>query len=539
MASQEQTEVLILGGGIAGLVTALELLRGGRRVTLIEQGDERRLGGMAREAFGGIFLVDSPIQRRAGIRDSIALAERDWRSVAGFDANDQWPQAWLDAYLHAADRNGWLPHWFREQGLRFFPVVNWVERGLYVPGNSVPRFHLLWGTGQHLVIRVLTKLAPYRASGQFQVQLGQRCLSLTRTAGNVDGCRTRNVRDGSEQLWRADQLVLASGGFCGDIERVRRQWPLDLGEPPSDLLSGALAGCDGHLHDAAAEVGARLTHIRNFWSYAAGVADPRPDLPSHGISLVPPRSALWVNAQGRRIGPEPMVSGYDTYRLVEQLCQQPGQYGWQILNRRIAIRELAASGSAHNEAFRDRRLLTFLKNVLLGNPALVDRFLRECPDFVTAGDLDSLSRAMQRVAGDNRLETDSLRMAVREYDGMNSRPKSLRNDDQLRRLADLRRYRGDRVRLVRRPLIEDPHGYPLIAIRTRVLTRKSLGGVQTDLGSRVLDRHDKPIPGLYAVGEAAGFGGGGIHGRRALEGTFLGAAIVTAKHAATAILEDQ
>jgi predicted oxidoreductase len=271
------------------------------------------------------------------------------------------------------------------------------------------------------------------------------------------------------------------------------------------------------------------------WNYAAGVHHPRPRKPNHGLSLVPSRSALWLNWRGERIGPQPLVSGFDTRRLVTDICAQEKAYSWQVLNLRIALKELAISGAEFNPSVRDKKVFGFLRDILFGNRWLVNDMLDHCEDFVTANSLPELVEKMNALQGDASVQVDAVTDAVTRYDATIKRGRNFMNDEQLRRIAELRQYRGDKVRLCKFQPIQDQKALPLIAIREFITSRKSLGGIQTDLQSRVLSASGKPIAGLYAVGEAAGFGGGGVHGLRALEGTFLGGCILSARLAAKAI----
>ena len=320
------------------------------------------------------------------------------------------------------------------------------------------------------------------------------------------------------------------------MNRVRANWHRDWSSPPEVILNGSHHFSDGLVHDAAAERGAAVTHLDRMWNYAAGVTHPRPKRPNHGLSVVPPRSALWLNFRGERIGPEPMITGFDTRRLVTQVCAQEKQFSWQVLNWKIAVKELAVSGSEFNEAIRDKKIFAFLKNVLLGNRGLVEDLIKNCVDFVVAESIDQLADRMNALCGNDDIDQSVLRSTVEGYDGNVGRGPKFFNDDQLRRLTQLRRYKGDKARTCKFQRIDDPKARPLIAIREFILSRKSLGGIQTDVQSRVLDLMGKPIEDLYAVGEAAGFGGGGCHGLRALEGTFLGCCVLTSRKAAGHIL---
>jgi len=531
---KQRCDVAIVGGGLAGMVAAAELLDAGRKVILLDRDREENFGGLARESFGGMFFVDSPQQRRSGIRDSVDLALRDWFSVADFDRDDQWPRRWARCYVENC--LGEVYHWLRSKGIAFFPVVHWVERGLFTPGNSVPRFHMVWGTGHRIIEVMKAYLAEYENRKMLTLRFGCRVEELLFTAGRISGCRGRMEEDDLPFEIEAGSTIIASGGINGDLERVRKNWHRDWSSPPEVILNGSHHFSDGTLHDAAARHGAVLSHLDRMWNYAAGVTHPRPKRPEHGLSLVPPRSALWLDFRGRRIGPEPMITGFDTRRLVEQVCAQEKKYSWQILNRKIAVRELAVSGSEFNEGIRDRKIVSFLKTVLLGNASLVDELCRSCPDFVTAGSIEELAERMNALTGSDDIDAFVLRREIETYDAGIRRGPKFFNDDQLRRITQLRRYRGDRIRTCRFCPIDDSGTRPLIAIREFILSRKSLGGIRTDLSSRVLDNSDRPIDGLYAVGESSGFGGGGSHGLRALEGSFLGCCILTARRAAADII---
>jgi predicted oxidoreductase len=526
-------EVLIIGGGIAGIVCALELLKQGRKVLMLDRDSEERLGGLARKSFGGMFAVDTPEQRRAGIRDSVEHALADWQSFAQFDPQAIWPQRWARAYVgHCTPDMYW---WLRGQGIKYFPVPNWVERGQFTPGNSFPRFHIVWGTGEKLATTLIAHLQEYLRLKQLEIRYGQRVEGLLAQAGQIVGCRGVLESDGQSFEVYADVVVVAAGGINGNIDRVRANWHADWGRPPEVILNGSHRYADGRLHDAAASVGAQLTHLDKMWNYAAGVHHYASNKPGGGLSLVPPKSALWLNWRGERIGPQPLVSGYDTRELVTQICKQERQYSWQLLNHKIALKELAVSGAEHNPSIRDQNWPAFLRDILLGNRWLLKTMISRCPDFVVAQTLPELVAKMNALQGDAAVDLDTVKSVVQGFDEQVRRPPQLRNDEQLRRIAHLRNYRGDRVRTCKWQPIDDGGALPLIAIREYIISRKSLGGIQTDLQSRALDAGGQPIPGLFAIGEAAGFGGGGVHGLRALEGTFLGGCVLSARAAAAAI----
>jgi predicted oxidoreductase len=517
------TDILIVGGGIAGICAAIEALEGGRRVTLLDRDSPGHFGGLARESFGGMFLVDTPEQRRHGFLDSPERALSDWHSFAEFAPEDHWPRAWAEAYVHRCreDVGGWL----RAGGVRYFPVPNWVERGLDVPGNSVPRFHMVWGTGHALALNLIGRLRKHPRNRNLTLRFHHRVDNLLTREGRIIGVTGENEEDRSSFELQAAAVIVATGGINGCIERVRQHWHSDWGQPPETILNGSHRYADGRLHDAVSRLGGAVTHLDRMWNYAAGVHHPRPRKPGHGLSLVPPRSALWLNARGERIGPRPLVTGFDTRDLVTQICRQDGGHSWQLMNRRIALKELAVSGAEFNPSIRERRPLAFLRDLLFGNRWLYSQMIDVCEDFVVAETLPELVERMNTLNGERTVDLSAVRAAAEAYDTAIDRGEPFA-DEQLRRIALLRQWKGDRIRTCKFQKILDPKAGPLIAVREFIISRKSLGGIQTNLAGRVLDRSGQPIPGLYAAGEAAGFGGGGMHGLRALEGTFLGSCVL-------------
>ncbi len=528
-----KADAVIIGGGLAGLVAAIELLDCGKSVVLLERTGNDRFGGLARTSFGGIFITGSPEQKRAGINDSPDLALRDWIRYGELREEDLWPRLWAEAYVNGCKDD--VSRWLRERGVSFFPVVNWAERGLNEPGNSVPRFHIVWGTGQGLVLALLSHLHSHPRREKLKLHFHHRVASLTESAGRFTGCRGINEQTGEEFTAAGEAIIIAAGGIAGNLDMVRQHWYEDWGEPPELLLNGSHPQADGHLHEVVRNFGGQITHLDWMWNYAAGVHHWKPRHELHGLSLVPPKSALWVNYEGRRLGPPAMVTAFDTRYLVETICREKKKYSWQVLNWKIAKKEFAVSGSDFNHAIREKKFLKFLLSTILGNPALVREFIANCEDFVTADSVPELVEKMNALAGTRDVDLKILEEEIRLYDAQIERGPAFHNDDQLRRIAHARQYRGDRVRTCNFAKIDDPRARPLIAIREFILTRKSMGGIQTDLDCRVLNKEGEPMPGLYAVGEAAGFGGGGIHGLRSLEGTFLGGCIFTARRASQSI----
>ncbi len=521
-----RSDAVVIGGGLAGICAALELLEAGRSVTLIDRDAEENFGGLAKESFGGIFVVGSREQKKNGIEDSPARAFADWCAFAEFGAEDHWPRRWAEAYTERCHDEVYA--WLKRHGIGFIPVPHWIERGSGSGGNSVPRFHIVWGTGQELAARLIGHLRGHRNAAKLALRFGHRVEGLSTRAGQVDGCHGA-LEDGGEPFEAfGEALLVAAGGINGgDLSRARRHWHADWRSPPPTLLNGSHKFADGLLHDAVALRGGRLTHLDRMWDYAAGVRHWQPRKPGHGLSVVPPRSALWVDWQGRRFMP-PLLTGFDTRDLVTRVCATERQYSWQILNRRIALKELAVSGAEFNPSIRERRRLAFLRDLLLGNRWLVDTLLAKCEDVVAAGSLPALVEKMNALQGDRAVELELLGEAVGRWDAEVRRGDAA-EDEQLRRIDLLRRWKGDRLRTCRRAPILDHGALPLIAIREHIISRKSLGGIQTDLDSRVLGPGGEPLARLWAAGEAAGFGGGGMHGLRALEGGFLGGCILSGR----------
>ncbi len=535
MPEQYQSDVIVAGGGLAGIVTALELLDRGRRVLVLDRDVADNLGGLAKKSFGGILFVDTPLQRRLGIRDNPDLAMTDWRRRAFFQQADHWPQAWARAYVD--NSREMIYDWLTARGVRFLPMVQWAERGLLEPGNTIPRWHIAWGTGHAIVEALREQLEQHPHGNRLHILYRHRVEALQTTSGRVTGCSGVNDENGKPFEARAGAVVIASGGICGgDLSCVKANWFSGWGSPPPTLLNGSHQYADGLLHQAAARSGARVTYLDRQWHYAAGVRHPDPQIPNEGLSLVPPRSALWLDARGRRFGPMPLMGYTDTRYVVARICQTRDQYSWLVLNWKIAIRELAVSGCDYMEAFRNKRKGLLLKHLLFGNKKLIHRLIDECGDVVTASSLGALAGKMEALTLSGvDFEAQGMLTDIRSYDACLKRGPRYFNDEQVRRIADFRRYKGDRIRMCRFRKIDDPSARPLMAIRLFILSRKSLGGIQTDLQSRVLDGGQQPIAGLFAVGEAAGFGGGGIHGRGSLEGTFLGSCILTGRMAGRSI----
>ncbi|MCC6807466.1 MAG: FAD-binding dehydrogenase [Deltaproteobacteria bacterium] len=527
-----RADVLVIGGGLAGIATALELVDRGVSVVLLERGPEERFGGLAKLSFGGLFFVDSPEQRRSGIKDSYELALHDWLRFGELSDADVWPRRWAESYIERSVPD--VRDWLYRRGVRFLPAVNWTERGYFVPGNSVPRFHITWGTGRGIVDPLVAALRSGTTAAELVLRFEHRVDELVTKDGAVIGC-AGHTAGGEDFEAYAGATVLAAGGIAGNLGKIREHWAKSLGPPPEELLNGSHLEADGAMLDEAVRNGARVTHLENMWNYAAGVRHWRPRFENDGLSLVPGKSALWLDPGGRRFCDPPLVGSFDTLHLVERICREPKKYSWQVLNMRIARRELAISGGEFNPELREHKLGAFLLRMLFGDRKLPQELIANCPDVVTATSVAELAAKMNKLIGNHDVDAERLAAEIADYDANIDRGAALQNDDQLRRIAQVRKYKGDRLRTCKNQKILEPGAMPLIAMRLRIVTRKSLGGVVVDTEGRVLDEHDRPLSGLYAAGEICGFGGGGIHGRRALEGTFLGGCIFTGRRVAESI----
>jgi hypothetical protein len=544
---RREADAIIVGAGLAGLVAAAELADAGRKVVILDQEPQATLGGQAHWSFGGLFLIDTPEQRRLRIRDSLALATQDWFGSAGFDRpEDHWPRAWAQAYLDfaAGEKRAWL----HAQGMRWFPVVGWAERGGYSAtghGNSVPRFHVTWGTGPGVLESFLRRVKAAQASGLVDIRFRHRVTGLTRSGGAIDGVEgevleaspagrgeeSSRVATGSFSL-KAQAVIVASGGIGGNHDLVRRNWPQRLGAPPKKMLSGVPAHVDGAMLGVAEAAGGRLINGDRMWHYVEGIENFAAIWPRHAIRILPGPSSLWFDALGRRL-PAPLFPGFDTLGTLEHLRKTGFDHSWFVLNRTIIAKEFALSGSEQNPDLTGKSWRQVLKRATAGVPGPVQAFMDKGEDFIVERNLSTLVARMNALVGEPLLDEGLLRAEIEARDREVDNPFG--KDAQMTSIRGARAYLGDRLIRTARPhrMLDPAHG-PLIAVRLNILTRKSLGGLETDLSSRVLDAGGQPVPGLYAAGEAAGFGGGGIHGYRALEGTFLGSCIFSGRTAGRA-----
>ena len=544
-------DVVVVGAGLAGLAATAELADAGRRVILVDQEPEASLGGQAFWSLGGLFLVDSPEQRRLRIRDSFELALQDWLGTAAFDRpEDLWPRRWAEAYVDfaAGEKRAWL----HGQGLRWFPVVGWAERGGYGAighGNSVPRFHLTWGTGPGVVAPFERRVRAAAERGAVDLRFRHRVDELTRTAGAVDGVRgtllepssaargtASSRRPAGEFELRAQAVIVTSGGIGGNHELVRESWPSRLGQPPRHMLSGVPEHVDGRMLAIAEAAGANLVNRDRMWHYTEGIQNWAPIWKNHGIRILPGPSSMWFDALGKRL-PVPLFPGFDTLGTLEHIMSTGHEHTWFVLNQAIIRREFALSGSEQNPDLTNRRWRDVAGRALSRMaPPPVEAFKREGADFVVANGLRELVEGMNALTPEPLLEYGRVEAEVLARDREIANPYS--KDLQVVAIHGARRYLGDRlVRATKPHRLLDPAFGPLIAVRLHVLTRKTLGGLETDLAARVLVPSGRPLPGLYAAGEVAGFGGGGMHGYRALEGTFLGGCLFSGRTAGRAAAE--
>ncbi len=553
MPQSPELDAIVVGGGLAGLVAAAELLAAGKRIALVEQEPEASLGGQAWWSFGGMFLVNSPEQRRLGIKDSLELARQDWFGTAGFDRDeDEWPRRWAEAYLQFAA--GEKREWLRERGVKFFPVVGWAERGGYTAlghGNSVPRFHITWGTGPAVIEPFVAALHRGIEQGLATLHVRHRVDELISENGAVVGVRgatlapddaargAASIRTvfGDFEL-RPPATIVTSGGIGGNHELVRAHWPARLGPAPAQLLSGVPAHVDGRMLGIAESAGARLINGDRMWHYVEGIQNWDPVWPKHGIRILPGPSSVWLDATGHRL-PAPLFPGFDTLGTLEHIVSTGYDHSWFVLTQAIIEKEFALSGSEQNPDLTGKSVRELLKQRLgKGAADPVEAFKRHGADFIVADTLDELLDGMQNLTPEVAINAEQVRLEIEARD--RELTNSFTKDSQITALRQARNYLGDKLIRVAKPhRILDPKAGPLIAVKLNILTRKSLGGIQTDLSGSVLGVDGAVVPGLWAAGEASGFGGGGMHGYRALEGTFLGGCLFSGRAAGRSVAGTQ
>jgi uncharacterized protein len=541
-------DAIVVGAGLAGLVATAELADAGRKVILVDQEPEASLGGQAVWSFGGLFLVDSPEQRRFRVRDCAELAWQDWLGTAGFDrAEDHWPRRWAEAYVEfaAGEKRSWL----HGQGVRFLPYPGWAERGGYLAtghGNSVPRFHLTWGTGPGLVEPFGRRVRDGVRRGLVSVRHRHRVDRLMLTDGGVDGvagtvlepsqavCGAPSSRTpvGEFEL-HAQAVIVTAGGIGANHELVRQNWPERLGVPPRRMLSGVPDHVDGRMIQITRDAGANLINPDRMWHYTEGIENWSPIWSRHGIRILPGPSPMWFDARGHRL-PVPLFPGFDTLGTLEHIMRTGYDYTWFVLTQKMIEREFALSGSEQNPDLTGRSIPKLLATrVGKGAPPPVEAFKRHGVDFIVEPELRELVRRMNALAGDGLIDAGELEREIVARDRELENPFT--KDSQVTAIHGARKYLADRLTRIASPhQILDAAAGPLIAVRLSILTRKTLGGLENDLAGRALRAGGEAVPGLYAAGEIAGFGGGGMHGYRALEGTFLGGCLFSGRVAGRA-----
>ena len=540
-------DVIVVGGGLAGLAAAAELGDRGKKVIIVDQEPEGFLGGQAFWSLGGLFMIDSPEQRRMGIRDSRELALSDWMGSAGFDRpEDYWPRRWAEAFVDFSA--GEMRSWLHQMGLRWFPVVGWAERGggfCNGHGNSVPRFHVTWGTGPGSIEQFVRRVNAHRQKGLIECRFRHRVDGIDMADGAVTGVHgailaddaaargqaTNRDKAGDFRL-AASSVIVASGGIGGNFDLVRKNWPVDrLGPPPKSMVAGVPAHVDGRMIGITEEAGGRVINGDRMWHYTEGLQNWDPIWPNHGIRILPGPSSMWFDADGERL-PIPCLPGFDTLSTLKEIRKRGHEHSWFVLTQKIIEKEFALSGSEQNPDLTSKKWMEVLKSRFgaKGAPGPVEAFKKNGADFVVADDLNTLVEGMNRLAPDYHIETERLRAQIAARDKQVDNPFA--KDLQIIAINGARNYRGDKlIRTARPHKILDKDKGPLIAVKLHILTRKTLGGLETDLDARVLGVGGNPVPGLFAVGEAAGFGGGGYHGYNALEGTFLGGCIFSGRNA--------
>jgi predicted oxidoreductase len=535
----------VIGAGLAGLVATAELVAAGKTVTVLEQESEANLGGQAWWSFGGLFLIDSPEQRRLGIKDSLELARQDWFGSADFDrAEDNWPRQWAEAYLRfaAGEKRAWL----RERGVRFFPVVGWAERGGYTAnghGNSVPRFHITWGTGPGIVAPFEKIVREGVAAGLVTLKFRHRVDALVTKGGAVIGARgailtpdpaprgePSNREESATFDFAARAVIVTSGGIGGNHELVRTAWPKSMGGAPAHMLSGVPAHVDGRMLEISRKSGANLINTDRMWHYVEGIKNFAPVWARHGIRILPGPSSLWLDATGKRL-PVPLFPGFDTLGTLEYLRSTGHDHSWFILTQAIIEKEFALSGSEQNPDLTGKSVRELLRQRLgKGATGPVEAFKEKGEDFFVADTLDELLAMID----DGVLDPSTVRKEVEGRD--RELDNDFSKDAQINALRQARNYLGDKLIRVAKPhKLLDPKAGPLIAVKLHVVTRKTLGGIETNLDGQAMGTGGEPIEGLYAAGEVSGFGGGGMHGYRSLEGTFLGGCLFSGRQAGRAV----
>ena len=409
-------DVIVVGAGLAGLAATAELADAGRKVLLLDQEPEQSLGGQAFWSLGGLFLVDTPEQRRMGVKDSYELALQDWMGSAQFDReSDYWPRRWAEAYVAFAA--GEKRQWLHDQGLRLFPVVGWAERGdgrAGGHGNSVPRFHLTWGTGPGVVAPFERRVREAVDEGLVTLAFRHRVDGLVQQGGAVTGVRgallapddmvrgaASNRDEVGEFEYAAQAVIVTSGGIGANHDLVRAQLADRPARQPAEAdglrRPGARRRADAWR--SPSRPAARSINPDRMWHYTEGIRNWDPIWENHGIRILPGPSSLWLSATGERF-PAPYLPGFDSLGTLGAIMRTGYDYSWFVLTQKVIEKEFALSGSEQNPDLTGKDIKLLLSRVRAGAPGPVEAFKRHGEDFVVADTLTELVAGMNKVTGD-------------------------------------------------------------------------------------------------------------------------------------------
>ncbi|HDT6953218.1 TPA: FAD-binding dehydrogenase [Staphylococcus aureus] len=534
-----QKNIFIIGSGLSGLVAATELIKKGHKVTMLDQEARQAMGGQAYWSFGGLFLVNSKIQRRLGVKDSYELALNDWFGTAQFDrleTEDYWSKKWAEAYVHFAtyEKESYL----KSMGIKLTPMLGWAERGGSLAsghGNSVPRFHITWGTGPGLINPFIDYVLKKEKEGQFRflsrhqvTHIDIQNNQIKGISGNILEPSDVNRGEASSReiidtfAYDVDDLVISTGGIGANHDMIKKNWPKRLGPPPNYMIQGVPDSTDGKMIELTETLGVNIVNKDRMWHYTEGIHNYSPIWTNHGIRIIPGPSSIWLDAKGSRMS-TPDFPGFDTLHSLETITKTGYDYSWFVLTEDIIKKEFALSGSEQNPDITNKDIKLLIKERLKSNvTGPVNAFLEKGEDFVVADNLETLVERMNQLTKEDLLDYHQIKAEIESRD-LQINNKFMK-DPQVASIHNARKFLGDRfIRTAKPHKILDKN--KLIAVKLHLISRKTLGGIQTNLDGQAFNQQTQLIEGLYAAGEASGFGGGGVHGYRALEGTFLGGCI--------------